>query len=99
MSSRAESTLWVDANVATMVPGGPPYGAVVDAAVLVHGDTISWVGRRKDLDDQAAMWQLLDPDEVGIRLTDEMMMDPEASVSALVFHHPDARYFSVSGSR
>ena len=23
------------------------------------------------------------------------MMDPEASVSALVFHHPDARYFSV----
>jgi hypothetical protein len=24
-----------------------------------------------------------------------MMMDPEASVSALVFHHPDCTYFSV----
>jgi cobalamin-dependent methionine synthase I len=24
-----------------------------------------------------------------------MMMDPEASVSALVFHHPDCNYFSV----
>jgi len=26
-----------------------------------------------------------------------MMMEPEASVSAIVFHHPDARYFSVTG--
>jgi hypothetical protein len=25
-----------------------------------------------------------------------MMMEPEASVSALVFHHPDAVYFSAS---
>jgi hypothetical protein len=24
------------------------------------------------------------------------MMDPEASVSALVFHHPDAKYFNLS---
>lgn len=54
MSSKAESTLWVDANVATMVPGGSPYGAVLDAAVLVRGETISWVGRRKDIDARAA---------------------------------------------
>jgi 5-methyltetrahydrofolate--homocysteine methyltransferase len=52
-----------------------------------------------DLDDQAALWQLLDPKEIGITLTDGMMMEPEASVSALVFHHPDARYFSVTGRR
>ena len=52
-----------------------------------------------DLDDQAALWSLLDPDEIGITLTDGMMMEPEASVSALLFHHPDARYFSVSGTR
>ena len=26
-----------------------------------------------------------------------MMMDPEASVSAVVFHHPDATYFSAAG--
>ena len=36
-----------------------------------------------------------DPDEIGVRLTEGMMMEPEASVSALVFHHPDAAYFSV----
>jgi 5-methyltetrahydrofolate--homocysteine methyltransferase len=52
-----------------------------------------------DLDDQSALWRLLDPEEIGVRLTDGMMMEPEASVSALVFHHPDARYFSVTGTR
>ena len=50
-----------------------------------------------DLDDQAALWRLLQPQDIGVELTDGMMMDPEASVSALVFHHPDARYFSVTG--
>ncbi len=52
-----------------------------------------------DLDDQAALWRLLNPQEIGVSLTDGMMMEPEASVSAIVFHHPDARYFSVSGRR
>jgi 5-methyltetrahydrofolate--homocysteine methyltransferase len=50
-----------------------------------------------DLDDQAALWELLEPEEIGVTLTDGMMMEPEASVSAMVFHHPDARYFSVKG--
>ena len=52
-----------------------------------------------DLDDQAALWRLLEPQEIGVSLTNGMMMEPEASVSALVFHHPDARYFSVRGTR
>jgi 5-methyltetrahydrofolate--homocysteine methyltransferase len=38
---------------------------------------------------------LLRPEEIGVHLTEGMMMDPEASVSALVFHHPDCNYFSV----
>jgi len=50
-----------------------------------------------DLDHQAALWRLLEPGKIGIQLTDGMMMEPEASVSAMVFHHPDARYFSVTG--
>ncbi len=50
-----------------------------------------------ELDDQAALWELLGPEEIGVTLTDGMMMAPEASVSAMVFHHPDARYFSVTG--
>jgi 5-methyltetrahydrofolate--homocysteine methyltransferase len=48
-----------------------------------------------NLDDQAGMWMLLKPEEIGVHLTEGMMMDPEASVSALVFHHPDCTYFTV----
>ena len=36
------------------------------------------------------------PDSLGIELTEGHMMDPEGSVSALVFHHPDAKYFNLS---
>ena len=48
-----------------------------------------------NLEDQAGIWKLLRPEEIGVHLTEGMMMDPEASVSALVFHHPDCSYFSV----
>jgi 5-methyltetrahydrofolate--homocysteine methyltransferase len=48
-----------------------------------------------NLEDQAGIWMLLSPEEIGVHLTEGMMMDPEASVSALVFHHPDCTYFSV----
>jgi 5-methyltetrahydrofolate--homocysteine methyltransferase len=52
-----------------------------------------------NLEDQAGIWQLLKPEEIGVQLTEGFMMDPEASVSALVFHHPDCTYFSVGDSR
>jgi 5-methyltetrahydrofolate--homocysteine methyltransferase len=52
-----------------------------------------------NLEDQAGIWALLHPEEIGVHLTDGMMMDPEASVSALVFHHPDCTYFSVGESQ
>ena len=48
-----------------------------------------------DLDSQAELFRLLRPEEIGVELTEGFMMEPEASVSALVFHHPDATYFSV----
>ena len=51
-----------------------------------------------DLEDQAGMWKLLRPEEIGVQLTEGFMMDPEASVSALAFHHPDCTYFSVGES-
>jgi 5-methyltetrahydrofolate--homocysteine methyltransferase len=49
-----------------------------------------------DLDNQQGIWTLLRPDEIGVQLTDGMMMEPEASVSALVFHHPDCAYFTAA---
>jgi 5-methyltetrahydrofolate--homocysteine methyltransferase len=48
-----------------------------------------------DLEDQAGLWKLLRPEEIGVELTEGFMMDPEASVSALAFIHPDCSYFSV----
>jgi 5-methyltetrahydrofolate--homocysteine methyltransferase len=48
-----------------------------------------------NLDDQQGIWKLLRPEDIGVELTEGMMMDPEASVSALVFHHPDCSYFSA----
>jgi 5-methyltetrahydrofolate--homocysteine methyltransferase len=53
-------------------------------------------GACPNLDDQQGIWKLLHPEEIGVRLTEGMMMEPEASVSALVFHHPDCAYFTAS---
>ena len=49
-----------------------------------------------ELSDQQKLFRLLEPESIGVQLTDGDMMDPEASVSALVFHHPQGRYFDVS---
>jgi 5-methyltetrahydrofolate--homocysteine methyltransferase len=51
-----------------------------------------------NLDDQQGMWKLLRPEDIGVELTEGMMMNPEASVSALVFQHPDCVYFSAGES-
>ena len=48
-----------------------------------------------DLADQATLWRLLQPEQIGVTLTEGFMMDPEASVSAVVFHHPAAKYFKA----
>ena len=48
------------------------------------------------LEDQSKMWHLLDPEtNIGVKLTEEYMMEPEGSVSAIVFHHPEAKYFNL----
>jgi len=49
-----------------------------------------------ELADQATLWRVLQPERIGIHLTEGFMMDPEASVSALVFHHPAAKYFKAN---
>jgi 5-methyltetrahydrofolate--homocysteine methyltransferase len=48
-----------------------------------------------DLAFQRGLFEALHPEEIGVHLTEGDMMDPEASVSALVFQHPDAKYFGV----
>ncbi|WP_369902617.1 methionine synthase [Bacillus manliponensis] len=48
-----------------------------------------------ELADQEKLFHLIQPEEIGIKLTEGFMMEPEASVTAMVFAHPKARYFSV----
>ena len=48
-----------------------------------------------NLADQRILFDLLEPSQIGLELTEGFMMDPEASVSALVFHHPEAKYFKA----
>ncbi len=49
------------------------------------------------LEDQVQLFRLLGVAEnIGVQLTEGYMMDPEGSVTALVFHHPDGKYFSLT---
>lgn len=49
------------------------------------------------LEDQEQLFRLLEvSSHLDVELTEGYMMDPESTVSALVFHHPDAKYFNLS---
>ncbi|HTY36660.1 MAG TPA: vitamin B12 dependent-methionine synthase activation domain-containing protein, partial [Bacteroidota bacterium] len=48
------------------------------------------------LEDQAKLFELLRPDRIGVFLTEEYQMDPEQSTSAIIVHHPEARYFTIT---
>ncbi len=49
------------------------------------------------LEDQRQIFAILNPARIGVHLTEEFMLEPEQSTSALVVHHPQARYFDVRG--
>ena len=49
-----------------------------------------------NLEDQTKLFALLNPEEnVGVRLTSGFLLEPEQSTSAIVVHHPAAKYFVV----
>ncbi|MEB3102708.1 methionine synthase [Ferviditalea candida] len=48
-----------------------------------------------NLEDQELLFDLMKPEDIGVQLTEGFMMEPEASVSAMVFAHPQAQYFNV----
>lgn len=47
------------------------------------------------LEDQVALGHLLHWNEIGIKLSDEFQLEPEQSTSALIVHHPGAKYFNL----
>jgi len=48
-----------------------------------------------NLADQKQLLALLRADQIGLTLSEEDQLDPEQSTSAIVVHHPQAKYFSV----
>jgi 5-methyltetrahydrofolate--homocysteine methyltransferase len=48
-----------------------------------------------NLEDQELLFRLVDPSPIGVSLTDEFMLHPEQSTSAIVLHHPEATYFNA----
>ncbi len=48
-----------------------------------------------NLEDQVKIFDLLEPNRIGVELSEEFQLHPEQSTSAIIVHHPDAKYFSV----
>jgi 5-methyltetrahydrofolate--homocysteine methyltransferase len=48
-----------------------------------------------NLEDQTKLFELLNPARIGVVLSEEFMMEPEQTTSAIIMHHPDAKYFGI----
>lgn len=48
-----------------------------------------------NLEDQSKLFTLLDPGRIGVTLTEEYQLVPEQSTTAIIVHHPDAKYFNI----
>ena len=49
-----------------------------------------------DLEQQVMLMELLDPSRVGVELSEEFQLHPEQSTSAIISHHPEAKYFNAT---
>jgi 5-methyltetrahydrofolate--homocysteine methyltransferase len=49
-----------------------------------------------NLEDQAKLFTLLEPERIGVELSEEFQLDPEQSTSAIILHHPEAKYFNIA---
>jgi 5-methyltetrahydrofolate--homocysteine methyltransferase len=52
-----------------------------------------------NLEDQTKLFELIDPTRIGIQLSENFQLDPEQSTTAMVVHHPAAKYFVVDASQ
>ncbi|WGP09686.1 methionine synthase [Streptomyces sp. SH5] len=52
-------------------------------------------GACPDLEDRAKIADLLQPERIGVHLSEEFQLHPEQSTDAIVIHHPEAKYFNT----
>lgn len=48
-----------------------------------------------NLEDQQQLFELIDPSRIDVSLSEEFQLEPEQSTSAIIVHHPEAKYFSI----
>ena len=48
-----------------------------------------------DVEQQSGLVELLRPERIGVTLSEEFQLHPEQSTSAIIVHHPEAKYFSA----
>ncbi len=85
-----------------LLPDGTPVGAA-DADDLTGVFRQNYRGSRysfgypacPDLEQQVGVFELLDPGRVGVELSEEFQLVPEQSTSAIIAHHPEAKYFAT----
>ena len=49
-----------------------------------------------DLEQQLQLCALLEPERIGVELSEEFQLHPEQSTSAIIVHHPEAKYFNAN---
>ena len=49
-----------------------------------------------DLEQQVQLCELLEPGRIGVELSEEFQLHPEQSTSAIIVHHPEAKYFNAN---
>ncbi|MER5902554.1 methionine synthase [Streptomyces mirabilis] len=52
-------------------------------------------GACPELEDRAKIARLLEPERIGVHLSEEFQLHPEQSTDAIVIHHPEAKYFNA----
>jgi 5-methyltetrahydrofolate--homocysteine methyltransferase len=48
-----------------------------------------------NLEDQTKIFELIKPERIGVELSEEFQLEPEQSTSAIIIHHPEAKYFNI----
>jgi 5-methyltetrahydrofolate--homocysteine methyltransferase len=85
-----------------VLPGGQS-AAADDPTEVADYFTLAYRGARfsfgypacPNLEDQRQVMDLIDPSRIGVSLSEEFQLQPEQSTSAIVLHHPEAKYFAA----
>jgi 5-methyltetrahydrofolate--homocysteine methyltransferase len=85
-----------------LLPGAIPV-ATEDPADVADYFRLGYRGARyslgygacPNLEDRAKIVDLLQPERIGVTLSEEFQLHPEQSTDAIVVHHPEAKYFNT----